>query len=190
MYLKIKQYCCLIILICSINLVFANNNTQIYNQSSLQAADVYVLNQDNQKVRFHDLMQNKLVVINFIFTSCEVSCPTLGYHFSFLANEMSEYMGKELQLISVSVDPNVDSPARLKAWSENFGDVPGWVQVTGETNQIEALLKSLQVYSADKTEHSSLVLLGNQISGEWLRMEGLSSISAQVQQLKQWLKER
>lgn len=158
-----------------------------FKHRALKAADVTLINQNSQSVRFRELIDDKIVVVNFVYTSCEVTCQMLGLNFSRLAKKISHHLGESVQLISVSIDPAVDTPERLKTWSEKFGGHPGWMQLTGETVEVEALLKSLEVYTADKSDHSTLTLVGNGVTGEWRRLEGLSPVSVLSQQVYAWL---
>jgi len=144
--------------------------------AGLQVPDVAVTDQEGRPVRFYsDLVRGKVVAINFIFTHCTTICPPLGANFAKLRQMLGERAGREVRLISVSVDPGNDTPARLKAWAEKFGHGgPGWTLVTGEREQVSTLLKALGAYTADPASHSPLLLLGNDATGHWTRAHGLA----------------
>ncbi len=133
--------------------------------------DVNLVDQDGKSVRFYeDLVKGKVVAINFVFTSCKAACPLLGAGFSRLQERLGDRLGNDCALISVSVDPAVDRPERLKSWAAQYGARPGWTLVTAsETgkDQLDTLLKALQVYSPEKTDHSQSVLVvdGNSLEG-------------------------
>jgi cytochrome oxidase Cu insertion factor (SCO1/SenC/PrrC family) len=133
--------------------------------------DVKLVDQDGKEVRFyHDLVKGKVVAINFVFTSCKAACPLLGAGFSKLQTRLGDRLGKDCSLISVSVDPAVDRPERLQEWAAQFGARPGWTLVTASKtgkDQLDTLLKALQVYSPEKTDHSQSVLVvdGNSLEG-------------------------
>ncbi|HMB53985.1 MAG TPA: SCO family protein, partial [Thermoanaerobaculia bacterium] len=114
------------------------------------------------------------VAMNFVFTTCTTICPPMGANFGRLQDELGERLGKDVHLISVSVDPTTDTPQRLKAWATKFGARDGWTLVTGEQQTVERLLKALQVFNADINEHSPVVLIGNDAAGEWTRAYGLA----------------
>jgi protein SCO1/2 len=134
--------------------------------------DVAVVTQDGKKVRFYtDLVKGRVVAMNFLFTTCTTICPPMGANFAKLQTLLGE---REVQLISVSVDPTTDTPARLKAWAEKFGGRPGWTLVTGSKSEITRLLKALGVYTANVNDHSPLVLLGDDAQGRWTRASGLA----------------
>jgi len=136
--------------------------------------DTALADQEGRPIHFYsDLVRGRVVAINFIFTHCTTICPPLGANFAKLRKLLGARAGHEVELISVSVDPANDTPARLKAWAEKFGHGPGWTLVTGDRDEVATLLKALGVYSPDPGSHSPLVLLGNDATGRWTRAHGL-----------------
>ena len=97
----------------------------------------------------------------------------MGATFGKLARDLGE---RGVRLISVSVDPVNDTPERLAAWAGKFGSSADWTLVTGEKQDVDGLLRALGVFTADKSNHSPLILLGNDRTGTWRRVHGLSSI--------------
>ncbi len=155
---------------------------------TLHVADVPVVTQDGERVRFvSDLVADKVVVMNFVFTSCTTICPPMGAHFGHLQKLLGDALGRDVRLISVSVDPTTDTPARLKAWGQRFGAGDGWTLVTGSKTGIDELLKSLQVFTPDFANHAPVVLVGSEKSGVWKRVYGLAppqSIVALVEEIE------
>lgn len=143
--------------------------------AKLDIPDVPLVDQDGRAVRFHtDLVKGRVVAVNFIFTTCTTVCPPMGATFGKLRNLLGDRAGKEVHLISVSVDPRTDTPERMKAWAAKFGAGPGWTLVTGEPDKVTALLKALGAYTASPADHTPLVLVGNDAKGEWTRAYGLA----------------
>jgi protein SCO1/2 len=150
---------------------------------ALGIPDVPVRDQTGAERRFYtDLVAGKTVAMNFVFTTCTTICPPMGANFARLRKELGERAGRDLHLISVSVDPVTDTPERLAAWSRQFGAGPGWTLVTGERAEITRLLKALEVFNPDFTQHSPVVLIGNDAAGEWTRAHGLAP-PAKLQEL-------
>lgn len=142
----------------------------------LQIPDVSLVDQDGRAVRFaSDLVRDRVVAINFVFTTCTTICPPMGAQFAKLRQLLGERAGRDVHLISVSVDPRTDTPERLKAWAGRFGAGPGWTLVTGEPAEVVRLLKALGAYTPDIRDHSPLVLVGNAAKGEWTRAYGLAA---------------
>lgn len=143
--------------------------------ASISIPDVPLLTQKGDEVRFYsDLVKDKVVAINFIFTRCTTICPPLGANFARLQRLLGGRAGTDVHLISVSVDPAVDTPQRLDAWAAKFGAGPGWTLVTGAKPDVDGLLKALKVFTPDKSDHSPIVLVGNDARGEWTRVHGLA----------------
>ena len=144
--------------------------------SSLRIPDATVYNQNGRRLNFYtDLVKGKVVAINFIFTTCTTICPPLTATFRRVQQELGEHVGREIELISVSVDPSTDTPARLFDFAAKFKAGPGWTFVTGERAEIDALLQALGVAVANKNDHTPTVLVGNDAAGYWTRAYGLSS---------------
>jgi len=144
-------------------------------EGGLTIPDVTVRTQNGETKSFYsDLVAGRTVAMNFVFTTCTTICPPMGANFGRLQDELGEHLGKDVYLISVSVDPTTDTPQRLKAWGDKFGAREGWTLVTGDQQEIERLLKSLQVFNADITKHAPVVIIGNDPSGEWTRAWGLA----------------
>ena len=100
--------------------------------------DVILVNQDGQPVRFRsDLVKGKIVAVNFIFTSCKGICPPMSANFAKLQERLGDRVGNGVELISVSVDPQIDTPQRLHAWRTSFGGGPGWTLLTGKKQDVD-----------------------------------------------------
>ncbi|HEX8294086.1 MAG TPA: SCO family protein, partial [Pyrinomonadaceae bacterium] len=150
--------------------------------SGMSIPDVELLDQDGRKVRFYsDLVRGKVVAINFIFTTCTTVCPPLGATFARVQKELGAGAGRDVQLISISVDPATDTPERLKAWGAKFKAGPGWTLLTGAKPQVDELLRALSASSARREDHTPTVLIGNEAAGQWTRAYGLTSPGKLVQ---------
>lgn len=137
--------------------------------------DVEVQTQDGATRRFYrDLVQGRVVAINFIFTSCTTICPTMGATFARV-QKMLAARGSKVELLSVSIDPAVDTPARLTSWSQRLGARPGWTLVTGNRTDINQILKSFGLFTADPAAHTPVVLVANEPEGRWERVDGLAT---------------
>lgn len=152
-----------------------NRVTVVPNTVKVAVPDVPVLDQEGRKRLFYtDLVKGKTVAINFIFTTCTTVCPPLGATFAKVQALLGERAGRDVQLISISVDPMTDTPERLKAWQAKFSTRPGWTLVTGDKATVDQLLKTLGGFSARKEDHTPTVLIGNEANGEWTRAYGLA----------------
>jgi protein SCO1 len=146
--------------------------------SPMHIPDTRVVDQDGKTYRFYsDLVKGKTVAINFIFTTCTTICPPLTATFRKVQQELGERVGKDVNMISISVDPTTDVPERLKAFAAKFNAGPGWTFLTGDKQEIDLLLKALGAQSDNKTDHSPTVLVGNDSAGYWTRTYGLAPVA-------------
>jgi protein SCO1 len=148
---------------------------------SAQIPDTVVYDQDGKKLRFYtDLIKGKTVAINYIFTTCTTICPPLTATFRRVQQELGDRVGRDIQMISISVDPTTDVPQRLKEFSAKFKAGPGWAFITGDKQEINQLLKALGANVGDKTNHSPMALVGNADADYWTRTYGLAPVATLV----------
>ena len=151
--------------------------------SSVKIPNTRIYDQDGKQLNFYnDLVKGKTVAINFIFTTCTASCPPLTATFRRV-QQNAEQRGLPVQLISISVDPTVDTPERLHAFAEKFNAGPGWTFVTGDKGEINTLLEGLGAAVANKNDHTPMIMIGNDGADYWTRAYGLSSPSQLVELL-------
>lgn len=150
--------------------------------SKISIPDVLVLDQNNRRVHFYsDLIKGKAVAINFIFTTCTTICPPMTANFAKVQKTMLAHGEKDFHLISVSVDPENDTPAKLKAYAEMFHAQPGWTFVTGTRAELEPVWKAFSVFSGGaKEDHPATVVIGNDAQHTWTYASGLTSATKLV----------
>jgi len=149
--------------------------------SSAKIPNARIYDQNGKQLNFYnDLVKGKTVAINFIFTTCTASCPPLTATFRRV-QQNAEQRGLPVQLISISVDPTVDTPERLHAFAEKFNAGPGWTFVTGDKGEIDSLLQGLGAAVANKNDHTPMIMIGNDGADYWTRAYGLSSPSQLVE---------
>jgi cytochrome oxidase Cu insertion factor (SCO1/SenC/PrrC family) len=141
----------------------------------LKIPDMELLNQDGQQVRFvSDVIKGRVAVIDTVFTTCTTICPVMGANYARLAKTLKDRVGRDVVMVSVSVDPVNDTPSQLKAWSAKFYKGPGWILLTGPKSQVDTLLKSLGLFTPERQDHQSSVLIGSKAGG-WIRTSALTS---------------
>jgi len=149
--------------------------------SSMQIPDARVYDQDgNLHNFFSDLVKGRTVAINFIFTTCTGVCPPITATLRRVQQNLPART-PPIQLISVSVDPETDTPARLHEFAAKFHAGPGWTFVTGDTTEIDSILRALGVAVANKNDHTPMILIGNERVHYWTRVYGLSSPTTLVE---------
>lgn len=137
--------------------------------------DVVLVNQNGEKMRFYsDLLRGKVVVINSFFATCTGSCLPLTRNLEKLQQSLGARMGKEVNIISISVDPEVDTPASLKAYAKKLNAGPGWYFLTGTKESIDFALKKIGQFVDDKQAHLNIFIIGNERTGLWKKAFGLA----------------
>ncbi|HYQ50745.1 MAG TPA: SCO family protein [Pseudomonas sp.] len=140
-----------------------------------------LLTQDGQQVHFFDdLIKDKVVAINFIFTGCSDSCPVETARLRQVQKILGDRVGKDIFLYSISIDPYNDTPATLKRYAQKFGIGPGWTLLTGEPDDIEQLRRSLGLYiegleNGRSKDHNLSLIIGNQATGRWMKASPFES---------------
>ena len=149
-----------------------------------QVPDVVLTNQDDQAVSLRErLAEPKPVLLNFIFTTSTTICPVLSASFAQTQAALGEE-AKDVRMISISIDPQHDTPAKLRDYARRFHAGPGWEFLTGNLNDVIAVLKAFDAYRGDKMNHIPLTLLLATPEGPWVRMEGFASAGELVQEYK------
>lgn len=132
-------------------------------------------NQDGQPVHFFDdLIKGKVVVINFIFTSCTDSCPLETARLRQVQKLLGERVGKDVFFYSISIDPDTDTPPVLKHYADKFKVGPGWQFLTGNKQDITLLRQKLGLFiegvdNGRTKDHNLSLIVGNQLTGRWMK---------------------
>jgi protein SCO1/2 len=139
----------------------------------IELHDLELLTQDGRRVRFKsDVIGDRLVAITFIYTTCTTICPIFSSIFGQLQNLLGERMGREVVMISLSLNPTTDIPARMKREAQKHGARPGWFYLTGEKQNVVQVLKGLDAYFPDFEQHPPMALVGDGRTGMWRRFNG------------------
>jgi len=135
--------------------------------------DLPLLTQEGREVRFYtDMLKGRLVLISFIYTNCTEICPILMPNLVEIQNDLGDRFGREISFISISVDPEDDTPEVLKAYGEKYGAKPGWTFLTGKKENVDWVVYKLGQYTEDFEDHSMLFLLGDVKNARWVKMRG------------------
>ena len=137
--------------------------------------DVVLLNQNGERMRFYsDLLQNKVVIIDSFFATCQGSCLPMNRNLEKLQEALGDRVGKDVFIISISVDPGVDTPASLKEYAKKLHARPGWYFLTGDKQNVDFALNKLGQYVNDKQDHLNIFIIGNERTGLWKKAFGLA----------------
>ncbi len=137
--------------------------------------DVVLVNQNGQKMRFYsDLLEGKVVIINSFFATCAGSCLPLNRNLEKVQAALGAHMEKDVHIISISVDPEVDTPANLKAYAKKLNAGPGWYFLTGDKESVDFALQKLGQFVENKQDHLNIFIIANERTGLWKKAFGLA----------------
>lgn len=145
------------------------------NPAERYFTNVELVNQDGELMRlYQDLLKDKVVVIDTIFTECTGICPVISKTFQRIQDHVGDRLGEDVHLISISVDPTNDTPEKLKDFAAKFNARKGWYFLTGPKANVDFALQKLGGYVADRESHTAIVIIGNETTGLWKKAMGLA----------------
>jgi protein SCO1/2 len=154
------------------------------SQVDVTLVDAPLVDQDGRSVRLAaDVVGDHLVVVSFVYTSCTTVCPIISARLTRLQERLGDRLGREVRLVSLSIDPRRDTPARLKAYAARHRAGPYWLHLTGRPEAVEQVLRGLGAYTASFAEHAPLTLVGDGRTGRWTRLNGFASADQVIAQL-------
>jgi protein SCO1/2 len=144
---------------------------------------VELVRDDGRVVRLADeLADSRPVVLNFIYTTCNGICPMLSETFSFLQSKLGAQRDS-VRLVSISIDPEQDTPQRLAAYAKRFHAGPEWHHYTGTLAASVLVQRSFGVYRGDKMSHTPVTLLRPAPGMPWVRFDGYATADELIQEL-------
>lgn len=139
--------------------------------------DVVLVNQQGAKVHLKSILQsNKPVILDFIFGTCTTICPILSVGYTNLQQKLGADSGK-VQLVSISIDPEHDTPKIMKEYLQRYRAKPGWDFLTGSRADIDKVMYAFNAYIPNKMSHYPLTLIRPAGDTKWVRIFGLMSSS-------------
>jgi protein SCO1/2 len=153
--------------------------------------EIELINQNGEKMRLYsDLLKDKVVVINSFFATCQGSCLPLNRNLEKVQAAMSDHIGKDVFIVSISVDPTVDTPPLLKEYAKKLNAKPGWYFLTGDKKNVDLALSKLGQYVDNKQDHLNIFIIGNERTGLWKKAFGLASSAELVKVVESVLNDK
>lgn len=152
--------------------------------------NVELVDQDGNPQRFFDdLIKDKVVLVNFIYTSCVDTCPLETAQLVQVQKILGERLGTDVFFYSISIDPDHDTPAVLKEYKQRFR--AKWQFLTGSEADIIELRKKLGLYIAEiqdgSNNHNVNMIIGNQATGRWMKRSPFENPHVLADQIGNWL---
>jgi len=136
---------------------------------------VTLIRDDGQVVSLPDeLGDGRPVVLNFIFTTCGTICPLMSSTFTQLQGLLGDDRDR-VRLVSISIDPEQDTPERLAEYARRFHAGPGWRHYTGSVDASVAVQRAFGAFRGDKMEHTPVTFLRAGPGKTWVRIDGFAS---------------
>jgi protein SCO1/2 len=154
--------------------------------------NVPLVTHQGKKVRFFDdLVAGKVVVISFIYTSCPDACPLETARLAEVQKILGDRVGKDVFMYSISIDPEVDTPAVMASYAARYQAGPGWLFLTGKAADIKLLRSKLGLTvgggETSLKDHNLSLVIGNQSTGQWMKRSPFENPYLLATQLGDWL---
>ena len=148
---------------------------------------VTLVRDDGKRISLPQEMDDgRPVVLNFIFTSCGSICPLMSQIFAQFQRELGAEAA-QVHLMSISTDPEQDTPARLTEYARQFGAGPAWRHYTGTVTASLAAQRAFDVYRGDKMSHAPVTLLRAAPGKPWRRIDGFVTPDELLHEYRQLL---
>jgi protein SCO1/2 len=146
--------------------------------------DLPVVTQEGKEVRFYsDLLKNRVVLINFFYTNCPTAPPEME-KLATARKMLGERIGKDIFLISISVDPERDTVKAIREYAAKYETQAGWIFLTGKKENLGVINRKLGNTNPNPESHILLFLLGNLKTGHWMKMNQFAPVSSVVEGLR------
>ncbi|MFO1270709.1 MAG: SCO family protein [Rubrivivax sp.] len=140
-----------------------------------QVPDVRLVRDDGRSVSLpEELADGRPVVLAFIYTSCTTVCPAITQTLA----QLQDLLGPQRELVhlmSISIDPEYDTPARLRDYARRFGAGPEWQHYTGTPAASQAAQRAFDVYRGSKMDHIPATLVRMGPGTPWVRIDGFAT---------------
>ena len=163
------------------------NAASLHQDGAAWFTNVEVKTQDGRTLRFYDdVMKGKILLINFFFTDCDAICPLMTENLARVQDLLGERVGDEIRMVSITLQPEHDTPEVMAAYAKTYGVGPGWMFLTGQKDDIELLRHRLGFVDSDKVEdadpeqHIGTVRIANEPLHRWAMSPALVNPAAMV----------
>jgi protein SCO1/2 len=133
--------------------------------------DLKVMTHEGKEVRFYtDILRNRIVLISAFYLNCSTACPLQNVVLSRLQSLLGDRFGRDIFIVSVSVDPENDRPELVREYAKVFDAKKGWTFLTGKKINVDWINYKLGYYTEDPESHPTTYLLGNVGTGHWMKI--------------------
>lgn len=148
----------------------AKTETSLDEKNRRYFTDLKVITHEGENLRFYtDILKDKMVVIGFFYINCPTAQPPLMTFFR-LQKKLGDRLGRDTMLLTISVDPENDTPEAIKEYAEKFNPQKGWLFLTGNENNMNVINRKLGNTGSLPEGHLRQFLLGNLKTGNWMKL--------------------
>lgn len=157
----------------------------VRSQAAYTVPDVKLVNADGAKVPLRAELADpdKPVILNFIFTTCGAVCPVMSATFSQVQAALGPARDA-VRMVSISIDPEQDTPPALRAYAGRYGAGPQWQLLTGSLADSVAVQRAFDVYRGDKMNHQPATFLRARAGQPWVRLDGFASAADILREIR------
>lgn len=143
--------------------------------------NVRVTTHEGRELRFYDdLVRGRTVLFNMMYSVCAGICPANTANLLQVQQALGSRMGKDIFMVSMTLQPELDTPDALREYVGRYGIQPGWTFLTGPPREMQTLRRKLGFFDrnpaldSDLANHTGMVRIGNEALDRWMMMPALS----------------
>ncbi len=145
---------------------------------------VQLVREDGKSVTLQDeLKDGRPAVMTFIFTTCNTICPVISQTLARLQDGLGADRDR-VHIMSISIDPEEDTPARLAVYAKELHAGTEWHHYTGTVQAIIATERAFNVYQGDKMGHTPVILLRPEPGKPWIRFDGFATAGQLLREIR------
>ena len=174
----------IVVMMMSVSALAAEKPRFTRTEVEIDIPDVTLINQQGDEVGFREmLLGERPVYVEFIFATCTTICPVLSAGFASMQRKLGD--GRDqVNLVSITIDPEHDGPEELKTYLDRYGAKSGWDFLTGTREDIDLVEKAFDAYVADKMSHQPLTFIRSPGTGQWVRLYGFAGSADLLEELR------
>jgi protein SCO1/2 len=157
------------------HMMMAENKSLKRSEIAYKVPELALVRDDGKPVQLaRELADDRVVVLNFIYTTCTTICPLSSQVFGVLQEKLGDDLS-HVHLVSISIDPEQDTPARLREYAKRYHAGAHWQHYTGTVQASNLAQQAFGVYRGDKMNHEPVTLLRAAPGAPWVRLDGFAS---------------